>query len=95
MELPTLWESEPVTLYTGLVPVGKSFHRLVIREGSIARIGAQGLSLKKWTDRRYYEICTNEDVYKLVELWLRNTGEAESAGSYASHSDPKPVSALR
>jgi len=95
MELPTLWENEPVTLYTGLVPVGQGFHRLVIREGSIARIGAQGLSLKKWTDRRYYEVCTNEDVYKLVELWLHNTSDAEGTGSFTSQAESRPATALR
>ncbi|HXZ79808.1 MAG TPA: hypothetical protein VEG30_07760 [Terriglobales bacterium] len=95
MELPTLWENEPVTLHTGLVSVGQSFHRLVIREGSIARIGAQGFSLKKWTDRRYYEVCTHEDIYKLVELWLRNKGEAEGIGMFTSQAESRPVTALR
>ncbi len=68
VQLPTLWETQMVRLYSGLVPLGGGmFHRIVVREGCIPRIGASDFSFKRWTDRRYYEVCTNEAVYEYVE----------------------------
>ena len=37
-QLPTVWDSEQVRLFSGLVPVAAgSFHRIVLREGKIHR----------------------------------------------------------
>ncbi len=67
-ELPALWGKEVVCLYSGLAPVsGAIFRRMVIREGRIARIDASHFAFVSWTDRRYYEICTNEAITDLVE----------------------------
>ena len=66
--LPTLWDKEKVRLYTGLVPLGGDiFHRIVIREGIIPRIDASDFTFKQWTERRYYEICTNQTVYEYCD----------------------------
>ena len=63
-----LWGREKVRLFSGLVPVGSgSFHRIVIREANIPDINAVDFSLKGWTDRRYYEICTNAALYEMIE----------------------------
>jgi len=71
LQLPMLWDKEVVRLYSGVVPVGQDvFHKIVVREGRIARIDARDFSLKQWTDRRYYEVCTNESIYEYVESGL-------------------------
>ena len=67
-DLKGLWGKERVRLFSGLVPVGSgSFHRIVVREANIPDINAADFSLKGWTDRRYYEVCTNAGVYALIE----------------------------
>ncbi|HEV2021246.1 MAG TPA: hypothetical protein VGQ94_01830 [Terriglobales bacterium] len=68
LEIPTLWDKEVVRLYSGMVPVASgAFHRLVVREGRIAFIDAREFSLKRWTDRRYYEVCVNPTLYEYVQ----------------------------
>lgn len=68
LTLPTIWDKEVVRLYSGLVPVGQgSFHRLVVRQGRIPHIEARDFSLKQWTERLYYEVCTNPAIYEYVE----------------------------
>jgi hypothetical protein len=71
IKLPMLWEEETVRLYSGMVPVGSGmFHRLLVREGRIAHIEPRDYSLKKWTERPYYEVCTNPAIYEYVESGL-------------------------
>lgn len=72
IELPGLWGKEKTTLYSGLVPVANvggtaSFHRIVVRDARIPHINAVDMSLREWTDRRYYEVCTNAAVYDLLD----------------------------
>jgi hypothetical protein len=68
LELPMIWDKRRIRLYSGVVPIGQGlFHKIVVREGLIAHIDARDFSLKRFTDRRYYEVCTNEEIYKAVE----------------------------
>lgn len=68
MQVPMIWSQQKVRLYSGVVPIGQGlFHRIVIREGAIAHIDARDFSLKRLTDRRYYEICINARIYKALE----------------------------
>ncbi|HEV3039299.1 MAG TPA: hypothetical protein VHA33_16100 [Candidatus Angelobacter sp.] len=68
LELPLIWDQRRVRLYSGVVPIGQGlFHKIVVREGLIAHIDARDFALKRFTDRRYYEVCTNEEIYKAVE----------------------------
>jgi hypothetical protein len=68
LQLPLIWDSRKVRLYSGVVPIGQGlFHKIVVREGLIAHIEARDFALKRFTDRRYYEVCTNEKIYKAVE----------------------------
>ncbi len=68
VEMKGLWGKERVRLFSGLVPVGSgSFHRIVVREANIPYINAVDFSLKKWTDHRYYEVCTNAALYEIVQ----------------------------
>jgi len=54
--------------YTGKFPlVSGEFQRLVIREAPIVRIDPNHYTVKGLTERRYYEICTNIKLRKIVE----------------------------
>src|SRR5260370_19110187 len=68
VQMPMLWGEEKVTLYSGLVPLSSgSFHSLVVREAVVPHIDASGFALKRWTERPYYEVCTQAAVYEMVE----------------------------
>jgi hypothetical protein len=68
LDLSMIWNRRRVRLFSGMVPVGQgSFHKIVVREGVIAHIDARDFALKQYTDRRYYEICTNAALYKALE----------------------------
>jgi hypothetical protein len=68
LNLPLIWDKRKVRLYSGVVPVGQGlFHKIVVREGLIAHIDARDFALKRFTDRRYYEVCTNKEIYTAVE----------------------------
>ena len=63
-ELPQLWGSEGFRLHAGLVPVGNDiFRKIVIRSSRIPQIDPKDFSLLHWTDKWYYEVCTNPAVY--------------------------------
>jgi class 3 adenylate cyclase len=68
MEAPQLWGSEGFRLQSGLVPVGHDiFRKIVVRSSRVAQIDPRDFSLKQWTARWYYEVCTNPAVYAPVE----------------------------
>ena len=68
LELPTIWSKEQVKLYTGVVPVGQGiFHRIIVREGLTAFVDLKDFSLKRWTEKKYYEVCVNEALYNHME----------------------------
>jgi hypothetical protein len=69
-EMRTLWDKEPVRLYTGVVPIGQGFRRVVVREARIARIDSRDFGFKQWTDRKYYEVCTHPAIHEFVESTL-------------------------
>lgn len=55
-------------LSSATVPVDKDiFRKIVVRESRIPRIDAADFSVKGWTDRRYYEICTDQAIYSALE----------------------------
>ena len=75
MQVPMIWNQGKVRVYSGVVPIGQGlFHRIAIREGAIAHIDARDFSLKRYTDRRYYEICTNAAIYKALEETQASVG---------------------
>jgi hypothetical protein len=75
LQLPMIWGPQKVRFYSGLVPVATGvFHPIVVREGIIPHINATDFTVKSWTDRRYYEVCTNEAVYEMI-------GQAKGAGA--------------
>jgi len=55
-------------LYSATVPVDRDiFRKIVVRESRIPRIDSAAFSIKGWTERRYYEICTDAAIYAALE----------------------------
>jgi hypothetical protein len=55
-------------LFTATVPVDKDiFRKIVVRESRIPRIDPIDFSVKGWTERSYYEICTDQGIYAALE----------------------------
>ena len=55
-------------LFTATVPVDRDiFRKIVVRESRIPRIDPIDFSIKGWTDRSYYEICTDQGIYSALE----------------------------
>jgi class 3 adenylate cyclase len=55
-------------LYSGTVPVDRDiFRKIVVRESRMPRVNPEDLSVLGWTDRTYYEICTDAAIYAALE----------------------------
>jgi len=55
-------------LFSAMVPVDRDiFRKIVVRESRIPRIEASDFSVKGWTDRSYYEVCTDHVIYAALE----------------------------
>lgn len=68
ISMPQLWGSEEFRLLTGMVPVGNDiFRKIVVRSSRIPQITASDFSLQRWTERPYYEVCSNSAVYASPE----------------------------
>ncbi|MBZ5600640.1 MAG: hypothetical protein LAN83_20240 [Acidobacteriia bacterium] len=68
LELPELWGAEGFRLHSGLVPVGGDiFRKIVVRSSRIPQIDPRKFSLTKWTERWYYEVCSNPAIYSALE----------------------------
>lgn len=68
LDLPRLWGSEEFRLHAALVPLGSDiFRKIVVRASRVPRIDPGTFSLQEWTDRWYYEVCTNPAVYAPTE----------------------------
>ena len=59
------------TLHTGKFPtVTGNYQRLILREAHIYRTGADGFKAVTFTQRKYYEVCTNPKVFEFVRKTL-------------------------
>jgi hypothetical protein len=55
-------------LFTATVPVDRDiFRKIVVRESRIPRINPEDFSLQGWTERSYYEVCTDPAIYSALE----------------------------
>src|SRR5579864_2359136 len=55
-------------LFKATVPVDHDiFRKIVVRESRIPRIDPADFSVKGWTERAYYEICTDPAIYAALE----------------------------
>ncbi|NPU84787.1 MAG: hypothetical protein HPY65_09890 [Syntrophaceae bacterium] len=60
--------SEKVTLYTGTVPtISGGSQRLVIREAEVLRVKPKTVDVIDKTSRKYYEVCTQPEIYEFVK----------------------------
>ncbi|HKH98913.1 MAG TPA: hypothetical protein VJ999_07385 [Candidatus Sulfotelmatobacter sp.] len=55
-------------LFSATVPVDRDiFRKIVVRESRIPRINPLDFSVTGWTDRLYYEVCTDPAIYAALE----------------------------
>jgi hypothetical protein len=76
VRLPASLSSEKgeYRLFSATVPVDRDiFRKIVVRESRIPRIDAEDFSVKGWTDRSYYEVCTDPAIYSALEKGKKAT----------------------
>jgi len=62
-------------LFSATVPVDREiFRKIVVRESRIPRIDAADFAVKGWTERLYYEVCTDQAIYAALEKRKGATG---------------------
>jgi class 3 adenylate cyclase len=55
-------------LFSATVPVDRDiFRKIVVRESRIPRMNPSDFSIKGWTERSYYEVCTDAAIYGALE----------------------------
>jgi len=55
-------------LFSATVPVDHAiFRKIVVRESRIPRINPSDFSVTGWTERSYYEVCTDQAIYNALE----------------------------
>ncbi len=55
-------------LFSGTVPVDRDiFHKIVVRVSRVPRINTEDFSVQGWTERTYYEVCTDPAIYAALE----------------------------
>jgi hypothetical protein len=58
------WVDEQCEFFVGTVPFAKGlFRKIVIRKSRMAQVDVRDLSILRWTDQWYYEVCANPAVY--------------------------------
>jgi hypothetical protein len=68
VQLPELWGSESFKLFRGLVTVDNDiFRKIVLRESRVAQVDPRNFTLQKWTDKPYYEVCSDAAIYSQLE----------------------------
>lgn len=68
LKLPKALEGEECKLWAGLVPLGNDiFRKIVVRGSRMPQIDPHDFSVLKWTDKWYYEVCSNPAVYAALE----------------------------
>ena len=68
LALPALWGKEEYRLFSTLVMVGNDiFRRLILRQSQVAQIDARTFALQKWTEKSYYEVCTDAAIYEQLD----------------------------
>jgi class 3 adenylate cyclase len=71
VQLPTAIASSEkgeYKLFSATVPVDRDiFRKIVVRESRIPRIHGEDFSVQGWTERKYYEVCTDPAIYAALE----------------------------
>ncbi len=67
LDLPKV-EGEEFHLWSGLVPVGNDiFRKIIVRGSRMPQIDPRDFSVQHWTERWYYEVCSNPAIYAKIE----------------------------
>ena len=62
------WVDEQHSFFVGTVPIANGvFRKLAIRKNRIAQVDVRNLSILRWTERCYYEVCANPAVYAALQ----------------------------
>jgi len=65
---PGMSDKAEYRLSSGTVPVDRDiFRKIVVRESRVPRINVEDFSVQGWTDRSYYEVCTDPAIYAALE----------------------------
>jgi hypothetical protein len=68
LDLPKAWDGEEFHLWSGLVPVGNDiFRKIVVRGSRMPQIDPHSFSVQLWTERWYYEVCSNPAIDAKLE----------------------------
>jgi hypothetical protein len=68
LDLPKAWDGEEFHLWSGLVPVGNDiFRKIVVRGSRMPQIDPHNFSVQHWTERWYYEVCSNPAIDAKLE----------------------------
>lgn len=68
LKLPEPWVRENLKLYAALVAMDNGiFRKIVLRESRVAQIDPRNFTLQKWTEKPYYEVCTDPAIYGELE----------------------------
>jgi hypothetical protein len=55
-------------LFRGLVTVDNDiFRKIVLRESRVAQVDPRNFTLQKWTEKSYYEVCSDPAIYEQLE----------------------------
>jgi hypothetical protein len=72
----TPWLDREGKFFVGTVPLANgAFRQIVLRASRIPQVEVRDLSIVRWTDRWYYEVCANPAVYSALP------GEKSAAGN--------------
>ena len=67
-DVTSSWDSKTSQLYYAVVPIGNDiFRKILLRVGTIPRIDPSSFALQRWTEQRYFEVCSNPEVYAGLE----------------------------
>jgi hypothetical protein len=68
LDLPKAWEGEEFHLWSGMVPVGNDiFRKIVVRGSRMPQIDPHNFSVQLWTERWFYEVCSNPAIDAKLE----------------------------
>jgi hypothetical protein len=68
LDLPKAWDGEEFHLWSGLVPIGNDiFRKIVVRGSRMPQIDPHNFSVQLWTERWYYEVCSNPAIDAKLE----------------------------
>jgi hypothetical protein len=60
-------QAKDIQFYTGKVPtLNGNYQQLIIREAAVFEIDPNTLRKTKETARKYYEVCSNQEIYDFI-----------------------------